>query len=64
MYFSSELTKNAPTELELLMEDFGTLVLSLPRIHIPNSTWRTLRGTGVWRLITVSPADTVSFHNS
>ena len=25
-----------------------------------NFSWRTLTGTGVWRLITVSPADTVS----
>ena len=64
MDFSSELTRNTPSpELEPLMEDLGTqnntiqlTVLSLPRISPQNwnFSWRTVQGTGEWRLA-VSP---------
>ena len=67
--FSSGPNKNIPTppKLELLMEYLGTLVLSLSRILPPTHTkwyfsWRTLKGTGAWRLISVSHADIVSLN--
>ena len=37
-----------------------TFVLSLQRINW-KFLWRTVQGTGVWRLIAVSPVDTLSF---
>ena len=50
-----------PPELEVLMEDFGTSVLSLPRIPPAappprnGTSHGVCAGTGVWRLIAVSP---------
>ena len=43
--FSSELTKNTPH----------------PELLLLMEDFRTLHGTGVWRLIAVFPVDTVSF---
>ena len=55
-----------PPEGELFMEDLGISGKCFPRISPPpwNFSWRNLedfvQGTDVWRLIVVSPADTVS----
>ena len=62
--FGSELPKNIPPpKLDLLLEDLGTSVQSFKRIPHPRQMEFLLEdsvGTGVWRLITASPADTVS----
>ena len=69
--FSSELTINTPPPpqgLGLLMEDLGTLVLSLPRIAPPPSELELLMEdcAGDWCVETnrCIPADTVSFNTS
>ena len=43
-------------KLELLMEDLGTLGKSLLKLRVED----IVQGTGVRRLITVSPKDTIS----
>ena len=56
--FRSEAAKNtpAPPGLELLMENLATLGVRLPRIPPPPPDWNC---AGVWRLIAVSPTDTI-----
>ena len=51
-----------PQNLELLLEYLGTSDKRLLRIPPNwNFSWRTVRGTGEWRLIVVSPLDAISF---
>ena len=68
--FNAELPKNAPThptQIGTSHRGLRDLSSKLPK-NTPffpptqnwNFSWGALTGTGVWRLITVSPADTVS----
>ena len=46
----------------LLTGDLGTFVLSYSRLPPPPNlefSWRTVNGTGLWRLITVSNVDNI-----
>ena len=60
--FSSELTKNYPPQIGTShrgLRDFCSELLKITPPPNLEFSWRTVNGTGLWRLITVSNVDNI-----